>query len=805
MMAGVVIQDKTQLPIQFWFAAIAVCAVTVVVLMIRGTKQAYAGAYLALICFACLGAIRLTSFYRAKPNDIRNLVGSEPTLATVRGVIASEPYPDSNEWRFSRFTPTDRGSSFYLEITDVETVDGWTKSAGLVRVRVNESVLDLKPGNFIQMYCWLDRFGGATNPGEFDIAKYLAAKGVFVAASVESRDAIELLRSNTAGVYAKIRGTLQRIAIQALMSGSDPREESEKLLLALVLGYRADIDKTILEAFRQTGLLHFVCLSGMNFAMVIGFVWWVCKTAGLLKRGRAIVCIIAAVLFLLVVPENAPAFRAGVMCFAFCGAFIFRRKSNLFNSLALAAVVLLLIRPTGLFEAGWQLSFVSVLGILALCPRFYPILRERTIDQPWFADFMKARPHLPRILTNPWPYSLFSTSFTAWLATAGIMLYHFYTIQWLTSIWTVLVSPLIGVVSILGYLKLIIAIVSPTIATALGIIANILADLLIYVVKLIAGLNISEILIGKTGVMTILLFYGLIVFSFFFRLQNLTLKKAVCVISAMLILAMLALPKWQKAHNNNLTVTVLDVGHGQAILAQLPGGNNMLFDAGSLSRNDIGSRVVLPFLRYNAIGKIDAVIISHGDIDHINGLPEIADGVIYAGDVFFDEEHTRPTVQFLHEEMRQKGIEIKPADDKMQTKGPAVIKLLWPVPGSYEINQVSDNDKSLVMMIEFAGGRIFLCSDIEKFAQKEVLRLYPDLKPDVLIAPHHGSIKTLEPDFINKLGPDVVICSCGRTAYEKGQAIKEAGNSRLFYTGRDGAVTIRVSKQGLIDTTTFTK
>ena len=181
----------------------------------------------------------------------------------------------------------------------------------------------------------------------------------------------------------KSKGSLQKIATQALLGQSEPQDEADRLLLALVLGYRTDIDKGTIKAFRQTGLLHFICLSGMNFGMVIGFVWWVCKTAGLMKPGRAVVCMITAVLFLLVVPENAPAFRAAVMCFAFCGSFIFRRKSNPFNSLALAAIVLLLIRPTELFEADWQLSFASVLGILLFCQSPIQWLPStKTIDHP---------------------------------------------------------------------------------------------------------------------------------------------------------------------------------------------------------------------------------------------------------------------------------------------------------------------------------------------------------------------------------------------------------------------------------------
>jgi competence protein ComEC len=628
LIAGIIIQNHLSIPTWVWLSLLVICIVALFTSLVTHRARLAGGFYIApfvvVVCFACLGAVRLNSFNTAMPNDIRNLVSDEPILATVRGVIVTKPYTDSNEWQFSRFTHTDRGSSFYLEITEVETIEGWAKAAGLVRVRVNEPVMDLKPGDYIQMYCRLDKFENATNPGEFDIAKYLARKKVFVAASVESRSAIEPLQSNASDVYSKIRGVLQQTATQALIGPGEPQNEEEQLLLALVLGYRTNIDKATFEAFRQTGLLHFICLSGMNFAMVIGIVWWICKTAGLHKRGRAIVCMLSAVLFLMVVPENPPAFRAAVMCFAFCGAFIFRKKSNPFNSLALAAIVLLLIRPTGLFEPDWQLSFASVLGILLLERPINTYLHEMAFG--WFGGFGMPNPAAQAVKKIASLVSLaFSVSLAAWLSIAGIMLYHFYTIQWLTSIWTVLVSPLIGLVSFLGYLKLIIALVSPSIGAALGFIVNILAKILILIVKLIAGLNISEILIGKTNGFPILLFYALLAFVFFFRLSNSIFKKAVCTITAVSLIVMLVAPRWQNAHNDNLTMTVLDVGHGQAIFTHLPGGTNMLFDAGSLSRSDIGSRVVTPFLRYSDIRKIDAVIISHGDIDHINGLPEIMD------------------------------------------------------------------------------------------------------------------------------------------------------------------------------------
>jgi competence protein ComEC len=583
------------------------------------------------------------------------------------------------------------------------------------------------------------------------------------------------------------------------LGGPYPQTQSESLLLALVLGYRTNIDKDTYTAFRKTGLLHFVCLSGMNFAMVIGFVWWVCKTAGLMKPGRAIVCTIAAVLFLMVVPENAPALRAAIICFAFCASFIFRRNSNSFNSLALAAVVLLLIKPTGIFQADWQLSFVSVLGILPI---------QISLTKTTWGWFVTRELNHGIFKIASFIIVAFVVSVAAWLANAGIILYHFHTIQWLTPVWTVIVSPLIGLVSLLGYLKLIVAIFLPSVSAIMGIIANYLSDWLIWIVKLFAGLNISEILTGKTNIGIILLFYGLIVFAFFFRLRNPAIKKAICVTAILTLITSLAIPWWQRTHEDNLTVTILDVGHGQAILAQLPGGANILFDAGSLSRSDVGTRVVTPFLRYGGIGKIDAVVIGHGDIDHINGLPEVTANIrpkaVYASKAF--PEDNRQTTKFLRNEL-QKIVEINVVDinNLPQKFGSLKIRVLWPIPDIQENNSISDNDKSVVTLIEYAGRRVLICSDIEKFAQREILRLYPDLKADVLIMPHHGSAKTTEPSFVDKTGAAVTIASNSESSYEKGQVIRPRQGLKSYYTGLDGAVTVRVSKQGAINTTAFTK
>ena len=262
LILGILLQNVFDLSILLWLILLILfSAASILFFAIRQpsstsyhlpvTNYQYGTAYLALVCFVCLGAIWLSSFYQPESNDIRNFVVSkkeltadsaenaekkskmdsrlrgndkheERKLATIRGSIVTEPYINKNrDWEFAKFTYTDPASSFYLKLGEVETVDGWVKTAGTVRVQVDEPVLDLKAGDYIQAYCWLDRFKKATNPGQFDVAKYLARKNIFIAASVSSRDGIEILRfaqnDRWSRIFTKIKRRLRETATQALL------------------------------------------------------------------------------------------------------------------------------------------------------------------------------------------------------------------------------------------------------------------------------------------------------------------------------------------------------------------------------------------------------------------------------------------------------------------------------------------------------------------------------------------------------------------------------------------------------------
>ena len=822
LIAGILLQSKLNLTITIWMVMLVPACAMVVVVFFRqqfSNNRPYIPAYLALFAFICFGAIRLTSYHRVNSNDISNFVPAQTTLATIRGIIVTEPYINRNQqWQFAKFQFTDPPSSFYLKVLEVKAVEEWTQVTGTIWTSVNEPVLDLRAGDYIQAYCRLDRFTPPANPGQFDTAKYMANRNIFIAASIsrESPDGIKkIIKKQQPSLFFKIRNFLRQIAATALLDGSAPDEPDVGLLQALLLGYRKNVDSDTYEAFRKTGLLHIISLSGMHFGILIGIVWWLCKTAGLMKPARAAVCIVASVVFTLIIPPNAPALRAAIICFVFCISFLFRRQYNPINTLSLAAIILLLIRPTQLFEPGWQLSFASVLGLLLFCGRLHFFLYEKISGLRWRKKGPKTVVSFRSApVTGPYFLRLFSTCLTAWLGGAGILLYHFYTINPLTCIWTVIVSPLVGAIMLLGFLKIILFFIFPTISGILGSMATLLSAFFIWIVKKMAEVNISQILIGHISPVPVIFYYLTILFAAFAYIRRPFIKKVIVITAALIMVAHLGVVKWHNTHRDNLLISCLDTGHGQAILTRLPDGGNVLFDAGSMYRSDIGRRIVTPFLDYIGINKLDAVIISHNDIDHINGIPEIAQHCkiehIYANDAFFTNlaADTNSTEGFLNQTLAMQGHKIERLDNNPAFGGKAKIKILWPATQDNPTQKLSDNDTSLVTLLEFAGRRILLCSDIEQFAQNEILRLYPDLKADVVVLPHHGSVSTLEPDFLEKLGADIMLCSCGQNQYKSinnSPAVERilSNAKKTFFTYSDGAATVSIDKKGNIKSVPF--
>lgn len=817
LMTGIVLQqvlsahcDVARPTVFLWaWSMVPACGAAAAFLLFfraHGTPEPRALAALALLCFLALGAMRLIVFEIPRSDDIRNLVDDERTLATLRGRVLTRPTSRRQDWCFARFVFTDPTSMFYLKVSEAETERGWSPAHGTIRVHVAEPTPNVQVGNLIEICCRLSRFEPPTNPGQFDLAAYLARRNIYFGASVPARTGITVLDKTAPGAFGRLRNRLSEMTADALLGDRVANTSGAGLLEALLLGSRENIDRQTYEAFRKTGLLHMISLSGLHLGIFVSLIWRLGKTMGLLKPGRALVCMAATALFLLVVPPRAPTVRAAVIVWTFCAAILVRRYTNPFNTLCLAALILLLIRPTQLFEVGWQLSFACVAGILAFTAPAEDLIRHWTSrPRRGHGRFRKFATVIFRDIEAR-AMRLFSMGVAAWIGGAGILLYHFYTVTPLTSLWTVLVFPLVALILTLGFLKIILFAPWPTMSFLLGILATKSADLLIRIVNILASPDINCILIGRVALWVVLLYYGLVLFGRYVPMQNAQLKKGLWVMAGLALVLYIGALRWQRTHRDDLNMTCLDVGHGQAIVVQLPGAGNVLFDAGSMYQPDIGSRIVVPFMDYMGLDRLHAIVISHGDIDHINGVPEIVDrrrvDHVYASDAFFARVDANSPPGILAEYLSRRGHAIEQMPTLLDD-AKAKMEVLWPAGVSLEQERLSDNDRSLVTRIQYGTISILLCSDIEEFAQQRIALQYPDLTATVVVAPHHGSKATRDEAFLPHLRPEIVIVSCRLRRDPASPPIIVSLKPKYFLTAENGAITVCVESEGVVETAPY--
>jgi competence protein ComEC len=400
---------------------------------------------------------------------------------------------------------------------------------------------------------------------------------------------------------------------------------------------------------------------------------------------------------------------------------------------------------------------------------------------------------------------MLSMGLSAWLAGSGVMLYHFGTITPWASAFTVLVNPLVLGITVLGFLKILVIAWLPSVSMVLGVVVAALSDTMTWATEVLSNVPLCQISIGQVGIKWITILYILMMAIAWWPMQwgGWRFLRPSLALAIVLLLSIL---HGRRSPSDTLEMTCLAVGPGQAIVLRLPGGATWLIDAGSQTSPNIGQRIVLPYLRQAGIDRLKGVILSHADTDHFNGLPEIAAvttiGNIRTNRAFLDKAQTLSGAGFLRQSVEKMGL---PLDDIASADWPTEtvkIRPLWPPPDQAADPALSDNDQSEVLLVEYAGRRILICSDIEATAQSALLARYPGLKADVVIAPHHGSAATTQSSFLSELAPSTVIASCA--ASRTAAAWKPSDPSMTaWYTGRDGAVTTTIKADGTLGTIGF--
>lgn len=806
MMGGILATDEWSPPAGVWTVVGAMGAAIGLLLTRRGGGLvAASGGWICVVLLgAAVGGIRLEHATRPDADDVARLIppDSDP-LARVRGVILTPPRVeeplDASEARAYETEPRTR---FLLRVSEVDLGGGWIATAGRVRVAIGAAALHVAAGDSVEVLGHLYAIRGPRNPGEYDWAARARREGTPAGMYCGSERNVRRIGRAPGGATGWL-GALRMRLRRLLLDDVPPDDDGAQTLLdAMVLGQRGQVERSLDRAFVQSGTVHFLCASGMNIAWLASAVWFVSMVVGLHYRTCAAVSAVAAVAYTLMAEPNPPIARAAVTGCLFFASRWLRRPATGGNWLAAAVCVLLLWSPADLFDAGFQLSFACVAGIVLLAA---PLIRE--IPHEWRrADGTLLLP-ADRVWGQLAAWTARAVcvgaivSLASWLVSLPITAWHFGRVGcwgWLTSL---LMAPLVFVVTLAGFAKLLLSALFPTLSVyggfPLGLLTGWLADMARWFPRL-PGCQIEAF---APPVAALVAYYVLLFAAIYGPRPRWRGSSAV----AAGVILLLSVGGRFGGSAAELRVTVLAVGDGNAVIVEFPNGRTMACDLGTRSNFDAAERVILPFLRARRISRLEVVDISHPDFDHYGAVAAVA-ARVGVGEVRVNrlfplggaadsgEARLLAELKKLAVPVRVHGVTGVLSPDAAVT-----IERRWPPNDGPAAGSLADNDTSTVLRLSYSGKSMLITGDIVEQAQA-ALTAAGALNSDVLLIPHHGSPRppTL-PEFTRAVNPSVLIRSSGLRDRDTGDRLWQAVGQRRYYNTADcGAVTVRLSKRGVV-------
>lgn len=830
------------------------------VLLKKMKRKSLWGNLFLLLAFTALGGLFhhiYWNFYL--PTDAGLRAGDPFSLECVEGKVVRPPrfiYP-CDEIRFSG-TEKDVVTVLNLRVHARMAGTRWQKATGNLIVRILGRVRDVHAGDVFRMSGRMTQLSDAMNPGAFSPRTYYRQQRILAVLRVPAAGNPKLIfRPRIWGVFRVVE-YLRDGASAQLERFLTP--ETRSMAEALILGCREEVSSEDLNQMLETGTIHIMAISGLHVGLLAGGFLLGCRILGVNRFGTMLTVLFCVWLYVLVSGARPPALRAGVIVtISTLGFWLSRTQSHL-NSLAAAGLIVLFLNPTALFSTGTQLSFLAV-GTLI----FTPFLRCFPNQQP---QEMKPEENEMELA---WEYLLVPTAphRKIWRRLGKQALIRFANLLYSSFQMTIVLLPLVvrsfHVAAFVGIFLNILLWAPLTIAMMSGagvvLFGNLpwFGPLLGWLCS--ASLSVMDSLIhwgaqipghclwmrGTPAFWNFILYLFLILWAIF---PNLRFQKRSSYGLFFLLMLLLLLPFWLKTSNRKgeLTCSFISVSHGLSILLQFPDGKTLLYDAGQFAPSEYPARTISEFLWNSGVHHLDAVVVSHPDMDHYNALPGILErfstGVIFISPQMLtavqdqnpnsparieeaisekevDESsdskssdwrerqkqakaETAAMLQNLRQSIHSHGIPIQTlmAGDRIPFSEGCALTVLHPSRASLEAEPEKTNSNSLVLLLEFEGFRFLLTGDLAPPGLGHLLAQKP-VRCDVVLAPHHGGKTCCTPELATWCLPKhFVICEAFKNQQERTTEIFAEKGARVYHTGRDGAVIFRVRKGTL---TVFTR
>ena len=726
-----------------------------------------------LILFVSAGYFSIQPWVTSQLPDRHISHFTNSTLLNIAGSMDSPAWTDNQRQKFD------------LTVETLKSGDSIVQVTGKLRVTLEGEPLELNMGDSICFTGKIHPLRNFQNPGGFDYRQYMAFNGIYGSVFVQTSE-IKQTTPHRGGFFQwiyRIRKTVSRTL-------DNIGEAVERAVLkALLIGERSDVSDLIMENFSKAGVSHLLAISGLHVGIVattsffmfrwmlswFPFFLWRAWT----RKGAAILSIIPVLGYGLVSGMSPSTQRAVIMIVIFLMTFLIHKEHESLNTLATAAILILMLHPPSLFAISFQLSFASVFAILYFLPKFWQPDDDAT--------------NIRKRIKN-YSYSSLWITLSASLGVQPLVMVYFNQISLISPIANFILVPLVGFGVIpLGLVFACISLISP-VASLWGLeLAAAILKISLNITDFFANLPFSAVKTITPSLLEVICFYTLLLTLITLKqkhvsdsqmLKSLTLRKKeglstgvkniLIVLSAASAITLgVDAVYWgyQRFFRSDFRVTVLDVGQGTASLLEFPRGQVMLIDAGGFagfSAFDIGKMVVAPLLWRKKIRSVDILVLSHANSDHVNGMTYIAEHFhVKALWANTEPENSAGYLRFL-DVLQQ--CSLFPADFKTFPRHHEIngvsLDIVNPPPDFMERRHNETwrdiNNNSLVVQASFGTVSMLFPGDIKSGAEREMVTLYgARLQSLVLIAPHHGSKTSSTPAFIDTIRPDTVIFTTG--------------------------------------------
>ncbi len=487
----------------------------------------------------------------------------------------------------------------------------------------------------------------------------------------------------------------------------------------------------------------------------------------------------------------------------------------------LAALGTLAVNPMFLFDVGCQLSFLAIGSLVWLAPVACAWVHHlHSLLGSWLFGPRSPLDELERQLEPGWRTAVRRAgsglvdgavaSTVVWLAALPLVALRFHLVSPIGILLNIPLIPLTSAALLLGGLGLGLAVVwgplGGPLAWAAGWLLKLTQAIVLWGVAQPWG---HRFVVGPAWGWVVI-FYGLFGVAIVAAASPaLRLKSPEAGwfrgSTPWWLLAAWVIPGWLladiAARAPTLEAEFLAVGHGLAVVIRTPDGRTLLYDCGRLRDPTVGRRLLAPALWARGVSRIETIFLSHADQDHYDGLTDLLDrfpiGAVRVPPGFATQAN--PLAQQLIAQMRSRGVPIQPitAPQSWETDGVG-FRVLHPTAGWHP--ETSDNARSLVLDIAYAGRHLLLTGDLEQQGLVElVARPHPDPPPEVFLSPHHGG-RTANPEWLYEWArPRLVVVSQRPIAGRAGDALSliERQGIPVLRTWRKGSIRLRWTSQGV--------